>query len=71
MKSQQTAGQEEEEEAQEDEYGGSTDEEPEEVQLTPVSTLPSLGKISVKPPTLSLLPSLSGFYLKHTPSDPH
>lgn len=32
---------------EEDEYGGSTDEEPEEVQSTPATILPSQGKISL------------------------
>lgn len=41
VKSDRTAG------PEEDEYGGSTDEEPEEVQSTPASTLSTRGKISV------------------------
>lgn len=41
VKSNRSAGQDE------DEYGGSTDEEPEEMQATPASTLSSRGKISL------------------------
>lgn len=40
-KSERSAGQDE------DEYGGSTDEEPEEMQSTPASTLSSRGKSSL------------------------